>query len=180
MANVSLNWIKLDNLLIPNQITQDHYSTIVELSKKFSEPGHFRIWMGTHPVVFIYKPQLIELVLSSASHVRKSSFYDFFAPWLGEGLLIAEPNRWRSQRHLLTPSFSNHLMDSFVDRINDNSKIMIDVLERKSKSNVDGRVEDIFSDFKMVCLDIICETAMGVKLSAQLNPTTKYVQGLGR
>ncbi|KAL9961239.1 hypothetical protein ACROYT_G030147 [Oculina patagonica] len=50
--------------------------------------GIMCLWLGpTYPLVLIYKPELVEVILNSSKHMRKAPDYDFLHPWLGTGLL---------------------------------------------------------------------------------------------
>lgn len=51
--------------------------------------GVVRLWIGPKLTVFLFDPRDIELILSSQIYIDKSTEYRFFAPWLGEGLLIS-------------------------------------------------------------------------------------------
>lgn len=48
-----------------------------------------KAWIGPKLVVALFDPRDIELILSSQVHLDKSHEYDYFKPWLGDGLLIS-------------------------------------------------------------------------------------------
>lgn len=58
------------------------------MSKEYKQ-GVVRLWIGPKLTVFLFDPRDIELILSSQIYIDKSTEYRFFAPWLGEGLLIS-------------------------------------------------------------------------------------------
>lgn len=51
--------------------------------------GVIRLWIGHKVVVFLYDPRDVEVILSSHVYIDKSAEYQFFKPWLGDGLLIS-------------------------------------------------------------------------------------------
>lgn len=52
-------------------------------------PNLAKIWIGPRLVVFLYDPRDVEIILSSQVYIDKSPEYEFFKPWLGDGLLIS-------------------------------------------------------------------------------------------
>lgn len=51
-----------------------------------------RVWMGPKLYIFLTEPDDVEVILNSHVHIDKADDYRFFAPWLGEGLLISTGN----------------------------------------------------------------------------------------
>lgn len=52
--------------------------------------GHVgRLWAGHKLIVFLGDAEDIEQVLNSHVHIQKAAEYQFFKPWLGDGLLIS-------------------------------------------------------------------------------------------
>lgn len=64
------------------------FERVCNMSKDFKQ-GVVRLWIGPKLTVFLFDPRDIELILSSQIYIDKSTEYRFFAPWLGEGLLIS-------------------------------------------------------------------------------------------
>lgn len=67
----------------------DVFRTILEKSRLFDYDGVCKLWIGPKLIVFLFRPADVELILSSHEYIDKSAEYDFFKPWLGEGLLIS-------------------------------------------------------------------------------------------
>ncbi|CAD6192814.1 unnamed protein product [Caenorhabditis auriculariae] len=49
------------------------------------------LWLGPIPIVMLYSPQLVEVILTSNKHLDKGFAYKLLEPWLGPGLLTREP-----------------------------------------------------------------------------------------
>lgn len=90
-----------------------------------------RLFLGYKSIVFLMDPRDVELILGSNVHLKKSSEYRFFEPWLGDGLLISSGDKWRSHRKLIVPSFHQVVLKSFVGAFNRNSLQLVNRLKSK-------------------------------------------------
>lgn len=150
----------------------------------------FRLWLGQEPVVCVWKPEMVELVLNDSFLLEKSYHYDFLRPWLGNGLLTSPGRIWRPRRKLLVPSFHFNILQAFVPVFERKSKHLVRNLERKlretpeqqGKLNFEGHRKSIVVDITPVItactLDAICETIMGVSIDAQESPNNDYCQSI--
>ncbi|OXA45382.1 Cytochrome P450 4C1 [Folsomia candida] len=84
--------------------------------------------------------------------------------WLGRGLLTAKARKWRGRRKLLTPTFHFKILEEFSVVFNEQADVLTKILKEKA----DGKPFNIFPFMARCALDIICETAMGKKLNAQV------------
>lgn len=146
----------------------------------------------------------IKVILSSSTLTQKSAEYHFLDSWLGEGLVTSSRAKWRLRRKILTPAFHFRILEDFLPIINEQSNVLVaklgdqcdqgrnnnNALEREG--DVEGRVSstkssssssssapfDVVPVITLCMLDIICETAMGVKLNLQANSNHEYVESL--
>uniref|UniRef100_A0A182SPD1 Uncharacterized protein n=1 Tax=Anopheles maculatus TaxID=74869 RepID=A0A182SPD1_9DIPT len=105
-------------------------------------------------------------------YIDKSTEYDFIRPWLGEGLLTSRGRKWHTHRKVITPTFHFKILEQFVEIFDRQSTTFIKVLQPFAES---GKSFDIFPQVTLCALDVICESAMGTKVNAQLNSTSDYV-----
>ncbi|XP_058062988.1 cytochrome P450 4d1-like [Anopheles bellator] len=134
-----------------------------------------RVWLGTQLVIVVNDPKDVEVLLSSPKYIDKSTEYDFIRPWLGEGLLTSRGRKWHSHRKVITPTFHFKILEQFVEIFDRQSSTFVKMLQPFAES---GRSFDIFPQVTLCALDVICETAMGTKVNAQLNAESKYVQAV--
>ncbi|XP_072941702.1 cytochrome P450 4g15-like [Epargyreus clarus] len=121
-----------------------------------------RGWLGSKLIVFLAEPDDVEVILNSHVHIDKASDYEFFKPWLGEGLLISSGEKWRSHRKMIAPTFHINILKSFVDVFNQNSRNVVN----KMKGEM-GKVFDVHDYMSGVTVDILLETAMGITKETQ-------------
>lgn len=158
----------------------------------------FRLWLGQEPVVCVWRPEMVELVLGDNFLLEKSYHYDFLRPWLGNGLLTSPGRIWRPRRKLLVPSFHFHILQAFVPVFDRKSKLMVRNVKRKLAEKIQAAsspsspmvadkddhdrslsvVVDITPLITACTLDAICETIMGVTIDAQENPNNEYCQSV--
>lgn len=81
-----------------------------------------------------------------------------FKPWLGDGLLITKDNKWRRHRKAIAPTFHMNILKTFVPLFYENSIDLVNRLRGKV-----GKEFDCHDYLSAVTVDILTETAMGVK-----------------
>ncbi|XP_028901825.2 probable cytochrome P450 4d14 [Zeugodacus cucurbitae] len=133
------------------------------------------LWLLNQATILTADPIFMEPVLSSQKLLTKNNLYGLLTPWLREGLLLSTGPKWHSRRKIITPSFHFKILEDFVGVFDQQSNVMIDLLREKA----DG--ETVVNLYPFVCamaLDVIAETAMGVKINAQLQPDLPYVKAV--
>ncbi|XP_019883444.2 cytochrome P450 4g15-like [Camponotus floridanus] len=116
------------------------------------------VYFGTRVIIALTDPKDIEIILSSSVHLDKSVEYRLFQPWLGDGLLITTGDKWRRHRKAIAPTFHMSILKTFVPLFYENS---IDLV-RRLRDEV-GKEFDCHDYLSAVTVDILTETAMGVK-----------------
>ncbi|XP_065091255.1 cytochrome P450 4d1-like [Ochlerotatus camptorhynchus] len=135
----------------------------------------FRLWLGPELLIVVTDAKVAEGILSSPKFIDKSDEYNFIRPWLGNGLLTSSNRKWHSHRKIITPTFHFKILEQFVEIFDSQSNILIDQLLPKVKS---GETFDIFPLITLCALDVICESAMGTKVNAQIHADSEYVQAV--
>lgn len=118
---------------------------------------------------------MYEIIFNSPTkYLGKHANYNFFQPWLGEGLITGTGKRWHQHRKLITPAFHFKILEQFIEIFNDQS----DVLVEKLKNECHKEVVDILPFVTLMTLDVICETAMGTGINAQNRSDSNYVKAV--
>lgn len=148
---------------------------MIKHSEDFREYGIGKAWIFNIPYVVIFKADYVERILSSSKLITKGREYKYLKPWLGDGLLLSTGEKWRKRRKLLTPSFHFQVLKDFMQVFNEHS---ITLLSKFQKYADHEREVDIFKDLSLCTLDIICETAMGCHVNAQMGNNADYVNAV--
>ncbi|EDS32954.1 cytochrome P450 4c3 [Culex quinquefasciatus] len=160
----------------------------LEFRKDPTPPGIFRTFFGFHrrfgenvitqslfnfPSLQVTSGPVVEQVINTKT-IQKSIIYEFMKPWLGEGLLTALGKKWAQRRKVITPAFHFKILEEFLDIFNQRSEDFVGKLrDRVGKGDF-----NIYEDVTLCTLDIISESAMGVKINAQDNPDSSYVKAV--
>lgn len=109
-----------------------------------------RGFLGSELFVFLTHHADVEIILNSDTHLDKSSDYNFFRAWLGNGLLISSGEKWRSHRKLIAPAFHQNVLKTFVDTFTENSLKTVHRLKREL-----GKEFDIHDYMSEATVDIL-------------------------
>lgn len=136
----------------------------------------FRSWLGYKPCLHITRPEHMEIILKNSENIDKGSNYRFMVPFLGNGLVLATGQHWHSHRKMISPTFHFTMLDKFTEVFSRRAQDLADFVKNTGKAN--GQFFDFYPHLTHVALDIICETAMGVKMNALENSNNEYATAL--
>ncbi|XP_025262863.1 cytochrome P450 4C1 [Camponotus floridanus] len=143
----------------------DRVKWYIQRMLQFKE-GIFVHWIGMNPFINLYKPELLEIIMSSTVNIAKGHPYKMMESWLGKGLLTSTGKQWFHDRKLIGPTFHFSILDQFAVVMSEKAEILIKCLEKEIAKNP-GKAINIFPFANNAALDVICETAMGVNVHAQ-------------
>ncbi|XP_075169921.1 putative cytochrome P450 4p3 [Haematobia irritans] len=108
--------------------------------------------------------ELAEMVFNNTKLITKGFVYDFLRPALGDGLLASTDQKWHSRRKMLTPAFHFNILGYFHEIFKEESVKFVQYFE-----NIDAKEILLDEYIPKFTLNVICETALGVKLDECLN-----------
>uniref|UniRef100_A0A0K0EFV1 Cytochrome P450 n=1 Tax=Strongyloides stercoralis TaxID=6248 RepID=A0A0K0EFV1_STRER len=150
---------------------QNNFFKEAQIGFENNEPLR-RYWIGSSLTVQPLSSDAAKVIFDSTTEISKGETYDFYSQWLGNGLVLSDGEKWKYRRRLITPSFHFNMLKKYFETYNNESKNMVEIFESLSKR---GDEVEIFNVIKRSALDIICETAMGVKVNASKNPNHPYL-----
>ena len=120
------------------------------------------MWVGPFFChVDIMHPDLVSSVLK----VPKSRpVYNMLMPWLGEGLLIADGDKWYRNRRLLTPAFHFQILKPYINVYNDCLEVMLSKWSESVKRN---EAIKLFDTVSLLSLDVVMQCALTFKSDCQ-------------
>ena len=127
--------------------------------------------------VFITHPDSAQTLLKSSKEITKGNIMRLLSDWLADGLVLSSGKKWWHRRRLLTPAFHFSILDKFLDVMNDQTAVFINNLHTAVDERKDIDIEAVLGS---LTLDIICETAMGVKVNAQSGEALEYAKAVKR
>ncbi|KAF8782456.1 Cytochrome P450 4c3 like protein [Argiope bruennichi] len=145
-------------------------------ARLFRKEKLFCFWIIYFPFVFLLNAEAVEALINGTKHMEKVWSYNFLHPWLGTGLLTSHGSKWKSRRKLLTASFHFDILKDFLPIFNKQAQI----LAMRLKRGITKDFIDIVTPVTLCSLDIICETTLGVSISAQENGESQYVKSVMR
>lgn len=152
-------WPLIGNVLDSRGSAHDIFKTIYNYGESYNV---MKMWAGPKLGIFLGDPRDAEIILSSSVHIDKSSEYRLFEPWLGNGLLISNGQKWKAHRKLIAPTFHLNVLKGFIELFNANSRATVEKLRKQEGKTVD--VHDYMSE---ATVEILLETAMGVSKKTQ-------------
>ncbi|XP_013112569.1 probable cytochrome P450 4p3 [Stomoxys calcitrans] len=115
-------------------------------------------------LVNVIDAEMAEMVFTNPKLITKGFVYDFLKPALGDGLLASSDRKWHARRKMLTPAFHFNILGQFQEVFQEES---IKFVEKLNNMKMDVVVLD--ECIPKFTLNVICETALGVKLDECLN-----------
>ncbi|KYO20513.1 cytochrome P450 4F22-like [Alligator mississippiensis] len=142
------------------QSTEEGMQSFEELVRHYSHSCLW--WLGPWcPIMRLFHPEAIKPVLQASVAVAPKDplFYGFLKPWLGEGLLLSNGQRWGWHWRMLTLAFHFDILKPYVKIFNQSTDIMhakwrrlvlsgspsLDICEQMGLMTLDSLQKCIFS-----------------------------------
>ncbi|KAJ2949959.1 hypothetical protein O0L34_g11282 [Tuta absoluta] len=160
--------------LLRNVNRESSFVQLRQWAKEFNRI--YTLKMGALRVsVNIFHPDDIETIYSTTAHNEKHLPYNFMRPWLCEGLLISNGEKWKQRRKLLTPAFHFNILRKFCLTFNEQTERLLKSVEAETEKEK----TDIWPLITKTTLNIMCETSMGISVKkAEETITQRYFKSL--
>ena len=156
------HWLLGHLLAVYKQDEELYLKSVKEMNKPANEGKHIVLtWIGPLSIVNINHSKLL---LKIFKEPKSKDIYAPLIPWLGEGLLISEGDKWFRNRRLLTPAFHYEILKGHVPVYNSCVSVLLD---KWSKSALQGESVKLFDTLSLMSLDIIMQCAFSFKSDCQ-------------
>ena len=130
-----------------------------------------KVLMGPfYPILAVVHCDLVEKVIKLP---KSRPLYAYIMPWLGDGLLISEKEKWFRNRRLLTPAFHYKILQGYVPVVNSCLEVFMKKWTSAAKA---GTSVCVFKDVSKLSLDIIMQCAFSSKSNCQLSDNHPYLK----
>ncbi|MBN3299616.1 CP4F3 hydroxylase, partial [Amia calva] len=150
--------------------TEEGLRSVDELVKTYE---HSCSWLfgPFYSIIRLFHPDYIKpILLASASIAYKDElFYGFLRPWLGEGLLLSNGQKWARHRRLLTPAFHFDILKIYVDIFNKSTNIMHAKWRRLLAEGTTSF--DMFEQISLMTLDSLLKCTFSYDSNCQEHPS---------
>ncbi|KAF4797154.1 Cytochrome P450 4B1 [Turdus rufiventris] len=160
------HWLHGHNHLVnPENILHD----VVSWGEKY--PYAFPRWFGPFlPTLIVHHPEYAKNILGR-SDPKGDIPYRLIVPWIGEGLLVLNGNKWFHHRKMITPAFHYDVLKSYVTLMSNSVKVMLDKWDKKI---TERKSVELFQDVSLMALDSILKCAFSFNSDCQTQSDSHY------
>ncbi|KAL3636182.1 hypothetical protein CASFOL_020729 [Castilleja foliolosa] len=119
--------------------------------------NNFLHWIGTQPQIVVTEPELIKEILSNKEGVySKTKIKGYLKKLLGDGIVVAEGDKWLRLRKLANHAFHGDYLKDMVPEMIASVETMLE-----NWKNYEGKEIEVCSDFRLLTSEVISRTAFG-------------------
>ncbi|KZV38335.1 hypothetical protein F511_24094 [Dorcoceras hygrometricum] len=117
----------------------------------------FVFWMGDKPFVVVTEPQMIKEILGNKEgRYVKLTIQGYLLKLLGDGIVVAEGERWSKLRRLANHAFHGECLKDMVPAMISSARSMVDRWR-----NYEGKEIEVCEQFRLLTSEVISRTAFG-------------------
>jgi cytochrome P450 len=125
----------------------------------------FELRLGPATLKFVVHPDDVEaMLLTRRERYLKGAAYEQFRRLVGEGLVTAEGELWRTQRRLIQPSFTRETLTTLGAGMVGQTDAMLD--RWRSSPIAQAELFDVHAELMRLTLEIIGEALFGLQFGA--------------
>ncbi|KAF9587570.1 hypothetical protein IFM89_004028 [Coptis chinensis] len=118
--------------------------------------GNFLSWHGHKAQLFLTEPDLIKKVLNNREVYKKVKPEDYVKKLFGDGLVMAEGEKWSKQRKLANHAFHLENLKGMAPSIITSVENMMQRWAGQERKEI-----EVFEEFRVLTSDVISKTAFG-------------------
>ncbi|KAK4479837.1 hypothetical protein RD792_015379 [Penstemon davidsonii] len=119
--------------------------------------NNFLTWIGTQPHIFVTEPELIKEILTNKEGTyQKTKIKRYLKRLLGDGVVVAEGEKWVRLRKLANHAFHGDSLKDMVPAMIDSVEAMLERWRNCEENEI-----DVCKDFRLLTSDVISRTAFG-------------------
>ncbi|XP_047981840.1 cytochrome P450 CYP749A22-like [Salvia hispanica] len=119
--------------------------------------NNFLHWDGTQPEIVVTEPELIKEILSNKEGAYpKTTAKGYIKKLLGDGLLVAEGEKWSKLRKLSNHAFHGDCLKEMVPAMIACAETMLE-----KRRSYHGKEIEVCGEFRLLSSDVISRTAFG-------------------
>jgi cytochrome P450 len=140
------------------EFARDRLGFATRMARTYGDVVHIPVAGGDFYGLF-HPDHIRRVLVDDNQRYEKGEFFQRQLSFLGTGVLNAEGEAWRQQRHAVEPAFH-------PDRIEGYARFMTDYTERAVDSWADGTVRNVHGDMMELTLEIVAKALFDVDLGA--------------
>jgi cytochrome P450 len=143
------------------ELTEDWLGVIGQAVRRYGPVVRFRMPWPLRAIIVVADPRHAEyMFVSGAENFCKPVIQRMVAPVLGDGLLLAEGDRWLQRRRLLNPAFHRHRVAAYAEEMSKAAAGMVAAWPESGE-------RDIYVDAADLALRVAADTMFGADLGAR-------------
>lgn len=159
----------LSSALLFMRLTRDLPWSLFEQASTFGDLYRFKL--GTDEEVFALHPRHVEQVLHDGEpHLMKDPVTHMLDTLLGQGLLTAEGETWKTRRRLIAPKLSRRHVASYADE-------MVQATEDAMAGWRHGDRFELHGAMMALTLDIVARTLFGDRIGGETERVGRALDG---
>ncbi|KFQ31702.1 Cytochrome P450 3A29, partial [Mesitornis unicolor] len=136
------------------------------------------IFDGRQPVLAVLDPSLIKNILVKECYTIFTNRRNFRLNGLLESALnVAEDEKWKRIRTVLSPTFTSGKLKEMFPIINHYGEKLVKNIEKKVANDEFVTMKDIFGAYSM---DVVASTSFSVNIDSMSNPSDPFVTNIKR
>ncbi|KAL3283332.1 hypothetical protein HHI36_006480 [Cryptolaemus montrouzieri] len=136
--------------------------------------GIIKLLVGPKVLLVVSNHEFLKWITSTSKFTHKPQEYQYLKDWLGDGLLIAKGDRWKTHRRILNQAFNYQALENHIQVVENTSNILV----RKLEDHIGQDSLDIYPIISSFTFDVVCESSMATSVNALENDNSEYLHAV--